>query len=82
MANNALELLEMNTKATLAFRGKVIKQIRYMTEAEMKKNYWTKRGPIIWFTDGTYMMPVADDEGNESGVLETNVKGFELLCSM
>ena len=50
--------------------GKKIKQARYMTEAEAEEFGWYSRPVVIHFTDGTYIIPMKDDEGNDGGSVE------------
>ena len=50
--------------------GKKIVAITYLSEEEMKASYWNKRCPVLILEDGTAILPLSDDEGNESGVLE------------
>ena len=50
--------------------GKKIVGIRYLTDKEKDASYWYKRCPILILEDGTQILPLSDDEGNESGVLE------------
>ena len=49
--------------------GKTIASVRYMTEAECKKLMWDKRPLLIRFTDGSYIIPQSDDEGNNGGAI-------------
>lgn len=49
--------------------GKTIAIVRYMTEAECKKLMWDKRPLLIRFTDGSYIIPQSDDEGNDGGAM-------------
>lgn len=55
-------------------KGKTIKEVRYLTEAETKQSYWYKRPIVIVFTDGSYIIPMADDEGNDGGAMSTSSK--------
>lgn len=52
--------------------GKKVVDVRYMTEEEAKDNLWYTRPIIIVFDDGTYLIPMADDEGNNGGSLFTS----------
>ena len=47
--------------------GKEIKQVRYMTEAEASQFLWDKRPLILEFTDGSQLILMQDDEGNDGG---------------
>jgi len=59
--------------------GKTIANVRYMTEKEMEGSGWYSKAPIIIFTDGTYMYPTCDEEGNDAGALFTNIKGLDII---
>jgi len=68
-------------EANKQLKGKTIKRVRYMSQKEVAHNMWYKRGVVIEFTDGTITYPVADDEGNDTGVLfglDKNGKEFIL----
>ncbi len=49
--------------------GKTIASVRYMTEKECEDFMWSKRPLIIRFTDGSYLIPQMDDEGNNGGAM-------------
>tara|TARA_B110000858_G_C17523206_1_gene345775 strand:- start:53 stop:298 length:246 start_codon:yes stop_codon:yes gene_type:complete len=49
--------------------GKTIKSVRYMTEDEARETMWYNRPVVIAFTDGTYIIPQSDDEGNDGGAI-------------
>jgi hypothetical protein len=61
--------------------NKTIKEVRYMTESEASKmfGYFESTPLIIIFTDNTYIIPSADDEGNAGGVLFTSSKDTPVL---
>lgn len=61
-----------NYEAGKFLKGKTIKTIRYMTEQEQEDHMWSHRALIIFFTDGSYIYPSADDEGNDAGALFTS----------
>jgi len=56
-----------NDKANKLLQGKTIRECRYMTKKEADAQYWSSRPVVIIFTDGTYMYPMSDDEGNDGG---------------
>lgn len=62
------EIEIMNTKKVQFLVGKTIKQVRYMNESE-KPDHWFSRPIVIEFTDGTLLMPQADDEANDGGAM-------------
>jgi hypothetical protein len=65
--------------ATKAFKGKVVQSIRWMTEDEQKDMYWDRSCPIIEFTDGSFLFPSQDDEGNAPGAMYTSDRDISIL---
>jgi len=65
--------------ATDKFKGKIVSHIRYTTADEMRDLDWSHSAPIIFFTDGSYVMASSDDEGNSSGALWTDMPGMEII---
>ena len=62
-------------------RGKTIQSVRYMTDEEVENFMWYRKALIIIFTDGSYLIPQRDDEGNDAGSLFLSDKGNEhTLC--
>ena len=57
--------------------GKTIKSVRYLFTCEMKDLGWSKKSLVIFFTDGSYLFPSSDDEGNNAGALFTSFEGAE-----
>lgn len=56
-------------------KGKTIKNVRYLNDKEMEGMMWYNRPVVIFFTDGSYIIPSADDEGNDGGALFTSDEG-------
>ena len=53
---------------------KTIKKIRPLTPAEIESYGWDYGSEVpfvIFFNDGSWIMPVSDDEGNSAGALFT-----------
>ena len=61
-----------NKKVADFLVGKTIKSVRYMTNEEMEDFMWYKKAIIIDFTDGHWIIPQSDDEGNNGGALYTS----------
>jgi hypothetical protein len=59
--------------------GKTIKSVRYMNEKEMNDFMWYKKPVIITFTDGSYIIPQRDDEGNDGGALFTSDDDVDVI---
>ena len=68
-------------EATKLFKDKVVAEIRYTTEVEMLDLDWSSRTPIVFFTDGSYLMASADDEGNGGGVFWTDETEMGIIPS-
>tara|TARA_R100000458_G_C8265589_1_gene240684 strand:- start:1654 stop:1911 length:258 start_codon:yes stop_codon:yes gene_type:complete len=51
--------------------GKKIVEVRYIDKKEQEAWHWHNRALIIIFDDGSWMMPMSDDEGNDAGALAT-----------
>jgi len=53
--------------------GKTVKSVRPLNEAELKDFYWeggySAVAFVIFFTDGSFIIPMMDDEGNGAGAL-------------
>ena len=49
--------------------AKKISSVRYMTQEEADAFMWDKRPLVIRFTDGSFLIPQMDDEGNNGGAM-------------
>ena len=58
-------------KASKALVGRTVLYVRYMTEKECEHFGWEAASLIIEFTDGSWLIPSRDDEGNDAGALFT-----------
>jgi len=52
--------------------GKTIKEIRYLTDQEQEQFDWLDSAVVIIFTDGSWIIPMSDDEGNNAGAIQTS----------
>lgn len=68
--NTREELTKTWNKRAKVLVGKKIKQARYMTEAEAEEFGWYSRGIVIFFEDGSHIIPMSDDEGNDAGSVD------------
>ena len=57
-----------------ALLGRKIVKIRYVSDKEMKDMMWYKRPIVLLLDDGNWLMPMADDEGNDGGAIATSYK--------
>jgi len=75
-----LEIADVwNRKVSDFLVGKTIKSVRYMTHEEMEDFMWYKKPVIIKFTDGSYIIPQKDDEGNDGGALFTSDDDLDVI---
>jgi len=58
--------------ATKIFKGKTVSRIEYLTDKEVDDMLWYSRAPVIVFTDGSWIIASADDEGNDAGAFFTS----------
>lgn len=53
--------------------GKTVAQVRTLTDAELEQFMWDGGGSevafVVFFTDGSFIIPSRDDEGNGAGTL-------------
>ena len=68
-----------NKKASDFLVGKTIKSVRYMTDKEMNDFMWYHKPVIIDFTDGSWIIPQSDDEGNDGGALYTSDENLSII---
>ena len=68
-----------NKKASDFLVGKTIKSVRYMTDDEMEDMMWHSKPVIIDFTDGSWIIPQRDDEGNDGGALYTSDETLSVI---
>ena len=64
-----------NTKTKKFLVGKTVKTARYLTKEELIDCFGddTYKVPlVIEFTDGSWIFPMSDDEGNDGGALATS----------
>lgn len=59
-------------EATKFLKGKTVSHVRYMNKKEIEHYYWHEAALVIFFTDGTYIIPSVDPEGNGPGCLFTS----------
>lgn len=62
--------------------GKTIAKVEYLTKYEIEEMMWYKIPLAITFTDGSWIFPMADDEGNDGGSLATSIEGLETIPVM
>ena len=49
--------------------GRKVAQVRYLTLEEQQDMGWLNNPLVIIFDDGSFIFPMADDEGNNAGAL-------------
>ena len=58
-----------NKTANKLLLGKKIIKVEYMSSEEADKGMWYSRPVRIILDDGTNILPMSDDEGNDGGAL-------------
>jgi hypothetical protein len=59
--------------------GKTITKVEYMTEIEMKDSMWYKRPIAIQLDNQYWLIPMADDEGNDGGSISTTFNNLPTI---
>ena len=62
-------VLAWNIKARELLLGKRIIKVEYMETQEAENTDWNARSVRIVLDDGTNILPMRDDEGNDGGAL-------------
>jgi len=61
--------------------GRTITDVKWLSADESKRLMdWDYQPCEIFLDNGTILTPGADDEGNNAGVIFTNIKKIPLLC--
>ena len=59
--------------------GKTIKEVRYISDEEARGMDWHARSVAIQLSDGEWVFPMQDDEGNGPGALSTTYKDLPTI---
>ena len=59
--------------------GKTITKVEYLTYEETEDNLWHKTPIAIQLDNKIWLVPIADDEGNDGGSISTNLKNLEVI---
>ncbi len=71
----------MLDKLKLALQNQTIKDVSFMSQEDVDENYehWSGRPIVITMESGIQLIPMQDTEGNDSGILDTNIEGAETV---
>jgi len=72
MSNQTDTIAYWSQQATQKCSGKLVARIEYWKQLY---NY----APVIIFDDGTYLIAMSDDEGNDAGALHTSDENFPII---
>jgi hypothetical protein len=67
------------SRAYKELKGKTIHTVRYLTDDETRDLEWTNSPLAIFFTDGSFIFPSSDDEGNAPGALFTSFDELPII---
>ena len=59
--------------------GKTIKEVRYISDEEARGMDWHARAVAIQLSDGQWVFPMQDDEGNGPGALSTTYEDLPTI---
>ena len=71
---------EKSIKAKL--EGRKIIEVRYLTDEEAVDMGWSRASLAIFLDDGSNIVPMSDDEGNDAGALSTSWKDLQTIPVM
>jgi len=54
--------------------GRTITKVEYIGDDEMENNMWYKKPIAICLDNKDWLIPIADDEGNDGGAISTTFK--------
>ena len=59
--------------------GRKITKIEYLTQDELDNNMWDRSPIAIELDNRIWLVPMADDEGNDGGSISTNIKNLPII---
>ena len=59
--------------------GKTITKVEYISDNEMEESMWHKRPIAICLDNRYWLVPMADDEGNDGGSIQTTISGLQVI---
>ena len=62
-----------------ALLGKKITKIEYLSNEETERYDWYKVPIAIQLDNKYWLVPMADDEGNDGGAISTNIKDLPVI---
>lgn len=71
--------LRWASKAAGLLIGKTVMAVRYLSPEEMENFGWDSSAVVIEFTDGSWICPSRDDEGNGPGALFTSFEDLPTI---
>lgn len=71
---------EKSIKAKL--EGRRIVEVRYLTNEEAVDMSWSRASLVIFLDDGSNIVPMSDDEGNDAGAVSTSWKDLPTIPVM
>ena len=68
-----------NDKAEKLLLGRQIVKVEYLSEEEAEEGDWYSKPVCFQLDNGTWLMPMRDDEGNDGGALSIS-NGDDISC--
>ena len=59
--------------------GKTITAVQYICDEEMEQNMWYKKPIAIQLDGKDWLVPMADDEGNDGGAIQTTISELQTI---
>lgn len=62
--------------------GRTIVEVGYVTDSEMSLNGWNRRPISFKLDNGTWLIVLTDNEGNDGGALQVITNEFKLIPTL
>jgi len=79
LVNKGTQIRDTLENIKKAIVGKTIKDVRYMTDAELKENDWHEAGIVLILEDGHILYPLSDNYEESPGALGTSFKKIPII---
>ena len=76
---DVLKIPDWEKEARKAFNGKTIVAVGYMSTEDAQEMGWSGRPCVFHLDDGTRFFALSDEEGNQAGVIHTNLAHLPVI---
>ena len=69
-------------KISNALLGKKMTKVEYLSKQEEDDSMWYKTPIALQLDDKIWLVPMADDEGNDGGSISTTIKDLQVIPTL